>query len=190
MPRYLAILSSIIIIAYPFAVYAGVTLFGIGGAAVFIALLFLLRFFLPTVSGSLSQQGHTVRLMAAAGFVMAALSLVMNDAKWFRCYPVAVSLLLLGLFGYGLFRPPSMIERIARLKDPDLPDAAVRYTRKLTFVWCLFFLFNGLIALYTALAATLEVWTLYNGFISYILIGALLLGEYCFRIFHLKGSRT
>lgn len=190
MPRYIAILTSIIIIFYPFAVYWGVTTFGIGSAAACIALLFLLRFFLPAVSRGLVLQGNTVRMIAAAGFVMAFLSLVMNDTKWFRCYPVAVNLMLLCLFGYGLFRPPTMIERLARLKHPDLPDAAIRYTRKLTFIWCLFFFFNGLIALYTAFAATFEVWTLYNGFISYILIGALLVGEYCFRIFYVRRSLT
>jgi len=39
------------------------------------------------------------------------------------------------------------------------------------------FIANGCVALYTALWASPLAWTIYNGFVSYVLIGALLLGE-------------
>jgi uncharacterized membrane protein len=73
-----------------------------------------------------------------------------------------------------------MIERIARIREPNLPDAAVRYTRIVTEVWCLFFVLNA-VALYTALAADIEVWALYNGVIAYVLMGLLFAGEYLVR---------
>ena len=65
----------------------------------------------------------------------------------------------------------SIVERLARLKQPELPASGVRYTRKVTQAWCVFFVVNGAIGLGTALFADLETWTLYNGLIAYLLIG-------------------
>jgi uncharacterized membrane protein len=189
MPKYIAFVSSLMIIVYPFAVYWGVSSLGIGCSALVIAGLFLLRFFFPPVSNNFSNYIRAVRVLAASGVALALLSWAMHDTQWFRYYPVAVNLIFLVLFGYSLFRPPSMIERFARVKNPDLPESGVNYTRRVTGLWCVFFLCNGLAALYTAAAATFKIWVLYNGLISYLLIGALLAGEYCFRLYCLKRSR-
>src|SRR2546423_11913745 len=40
------------------------------------------------------------------------------------------------LFRSSLFRPPTVVERLARLRNPELPAAGVRYTRQVTQVWC------------------------------------------------------
>ena len=48
---------------------------------------------------------------------------------------------------------------------------------------CLFAL-NALIALATVLFAPMNVWVLYNGVISYVLMGMLMLGEFLLRKRH------
>lgn len=98
-----------------------------------------------------------------------------------RAWPVLVNAGLLAAFAWSLHRPPSLIERLARRREPDLPDSGVRYTRRVTQVWCGFFLINGAIALWTALYADLATWTLYNGGIAYMLCGALFAVEWCIR---------
>jgi uncharacterized membrane protein len=90
--------------------------------------------------------------------------------------------LLLAVFVASLVHPPSAIERVARLQDPDLPEYAVAYTRRVTQVWCGFFLGNGLVALYTAIHSPLEIWTLYNGLIAYLLMGIVFAAEYAVRL--------
>jgi uncharacterized membrane protein len=70
-----------------------------------------------------------------------------------------------------------MIERFARLSEPELSPAGVRYTRHVTQVWCAFFVVNGAIAAYTAAFASREAWALYNGLIAYVLMGVLFGGE-------------
>ena len=75
-----------------------------------------------------------------------------------------------------------MIERFARIQEPDLDHEGVIYTRKVTIAWCLFFLSNGLIALYTVFYSSIEIWTLYNGFVSYILMGLFFAVEYLIRL--------
>ncbi len=96
-------------------------------------------------------------------------------------YPVLVNSALFVLFTVSLVRPPSVIERIARLRDPELPPAAVVYTRRVTIVWTVFFALNGATALYTALFTPLETWALYNGLIAYVLIGTLFAVEFAIR---------
>jgi len=100
-----------------------------------------------------------------------------------RFYPVLVNAVLLTIFAYSLFSPPSMIERLARLHEPSIPPAAVGYTRRVTQVWCVFFACNGSVALYTALFASIAQWSFYNGFLAYVLMGILFAGEYCARCY-------
>ncbi len=96
-------------------------------------------------------------------------------------YPVVVNLAMLLLFAASLWRAMPLVERLARLREPNLPPQAVRYTRRVTQVWCLFFIFNGGMALATCLIGNLHLWTLWNGGISYLLIGMLMGGEWLVR---------
>jgi uncharacterized membrane protein len=99
-----------------------------------------------------------------------------------KLYPFLMNVLTLGLFAYSLVYPPSMVERIARITEPDLPPEAIGYTRRVTQVWCGFFILNGSIALYTTLWSSQEVWSLYNGVIAYLLMGVMFGGEYLIRL--------
>ena len=92
-----------------------------------------------------------------------------------------VSTFMLCLFGLSLKFGPPMIERLARLREPVLPDIAIVYTRQVTKVWCLFFMLNGLIAAALTLWAPLSWWTLYNGLIAYGLMGLLFAIEWLIR---------
>lgn len=122
------------------------------------------------------------RWSAGAALVLAAGAVWANALLPLKLYPVLVNAALLIAFGYSLASPPSMVERMARLTEPDLPPAGVAYTRTVTKVWCVFFIINGSIALGTALWASQAVWSLYNGVIAYVLMGLLFAGEYLVRL--------
>ncbi len=123
-----------------------------------------------------------VWICAGAGaLVLAAVSALGNELLPLKLYPVLVNLVLLVVFATSLIHPPTIIERLARLREPDLPIAGQRYTRRVTQVWCVFFIGNGAIALGTALWASPATWALYNGLISYALIGTLFAGEWLVR---------
>jgi uncharacterized membrane protein len=106
-----------------------------------------------------------------------------------RFYPVIANAAVLSLFSWSLYSPPSLIERIARLQHPNLPPEGVVYTRRVTQVWCLFFMINGSIALVTSLWSSFEIWSLYNGLIVYLLMGILFIGEYIVRMKTQKHAR-
>lgn len=171
-----ALLALLIVatLAWPMGVYFGLHHFPPQAMAAVLAALIGLRLL---VGGN--------RRFAPVGVVLLAFSLVAvwrGDTQTLRFYPVLANLLMLGLFGWTLIRPPTLIERLARLREPDLPEAGVRYTRRVTEIWCVFFTINGAIALYTALFCSLAAWSLYNGLISYLLMGLLFAVEFLCRV--------
>ncbi len=104
-----------------------------------------------------------------------------NNETLLRFYPAFVNAGLLAAFGTTLFRGPTMIEKFARASIPDPGPAVVRYTRRVTQIWCVFFVVNGAFSAYTALYWSRTEWSLYNGAVVYVLIGALLVGEWLWR---------
>lgn len=114
------------------------------------------------------------KAIALAGIALVAISVLLRETSLLLYYPVAVNLLLFILFFSSLRARQSIVERLARLSEPYLPPAGVSYTRRVTQVWCIFFVFNGSLALYTCLNGDVGLWALYNGGISYLLIGLLM----------------
>jgi uncharacterized membrane protein len=122
------------------------------------------------------------RWWLAGALSLAAIAIWNNALLPLKLYPVLVNLCMLAVFAYSLYAPPSVIERMARLSDPALPAYAIAYTRRVTQIWCGFFVINGLLALLTAIWASAAVWLLYNGVLAYVLMGCLFAGEYLVRI--------
>lgn len=119
--------------------------------------------------------------VASGAAVLALAAWWRADALAVKLYPVLVNAVLLVVFAVSLRYPPTVIERVARLTEPDLPPAGVRYTRKVTAVWCVFFVANGAMAAYTAAFCSDATWALYNGLIAYVLMGCLMGTEWCVR---------
>lgn len=88
---------------------------------------------------------------------------------------------MLAVFGGSLWTAMPLVERLARLREPNLPPEGVRYTRNVTRVWCVFFIVNGSIALLTVMKGDMQLWTLWNGMIAYILMGTLMATEWLIR---------
>lgn len=158
---------------YPLLVYLG-----LAHAEPRALALLLLGMALARFLASRSQQALG---LALAGLLLAALTAWSNQLLPLKLYPVAVSAALLVLFGLSLWKGPTVVERLARLQEPNLDAHGVAYTRRVTQVWCGFFVLNGSIALYTALWASDATWALYNGLISYGLMGLLMGGEWLLR---------
>lgn len=144
--------------------------------------LFLLRLALPG-----GPQNRALlfadKAMSFMGAAICAACLAFNLSIPILWYPVVVNVSLFVVFTGSLFTERPVVESLARLayKDKPFPEEAIGYTRKVTYVWILFFLLNGSVATLTALIADAKLWTLWNGCISYVLIGILAAGEYLVR---------
>jgi uncharacterized membrane protein len=120
--------------------------------------------------------------MAFAMIFLGSLAWYLDSDRMLLFYPVLMNIVLFTLFFGSLFARKTVVERLARIKNPDLSMLGVAYTRNVTKIWCIFFVVNGSIAVFTAQYASLAVWALYNGVIAYLLMGLLFVVEYLFRI--------
>ncbi|VVE30436.1 hypothetical protein PHO31112_03609 [Pandoraea horticolens] len=171
--------SVIAALAYPVLILAGISLV----APRYLALMLLVGIYLRYRR---NLQAHRllmpVEWTVAGGLAaLACATALSNSELLLRCYPVAVNLGMGLTFAMSLRSPMPMVERIARLHQPDLPADATPYLRNVTRVWIAFFVFNGAAALATALWASREIWSLYNGGIAYVLIGLLFAAEWMWR---------
>ncbi len=170
-----------VLVLYPILVYVGIGRFGPSAVAVVLIVVCLLRLLVLRIRGDWTLVAKQTALITVGGILLGLASLVLGKADAMLYYPVLVNATLCFLFSWSLVSPPSAIERIARLREPDLSPAGVRYTRRVTIAWIFFFVGNGAIALYTATLTPLATWALYNGFIAYLLIGAMFAVEFMVR---------
>jgi len=188
MSRLLTILSAVVLLAYPFAVYFGIDKFGLSMVGILLIAALGVRL-LSVQRSQLKELKYVAQITALTGISLVGLGILFKQHGWLTFYPVIVNLCMLIVFATSLKQPQTIIERLARLQEPELPQSGIEYTRKVTIVWCLFFVFNGLTALYTCFQP-LEVWTLYNGLISYVLAGSLFASEWVVRQFIRKDHQT
>jgi uncharacterized membrane protein len=171
LPDLLPVLAGIASILYPFLVYFGLP-------HLTPALLVVLAVGIGALQIRRRRGGGLMprwSLLLIACVLLALLAV--RPVLAAQAYPPLISLCLAATFAWSLARPPSAIERIARLSHPDMPPTAIAYTRNVTKVWTIFFVANAAIASACALWFTVAIWTLWTGLISYLLIGALFLGE-------------
>ncbi len=174
MARLLGLLLVVAGLLYPFAVYYGMEHLSPRLFAALLGGLWLAR--------ALTQRNKPGgRWMAGAALAFCLLLGLAGEPALLRWYPVLLNLMLLVLFGLSLKFGPPVVERLARLREPELPEHAVRYTRKVTVVWAGFFLANALLISALTLWAPLAWWTLYTGLIAYALMGLLFAAEWLIR---------
>ncbi|PIQ42499.1 MAG: DNA gyrase subunit B [Gammaproteobacteria bacterium CG11_big_fil_rev_8_21_14_0_20_46_22] len=177
-------LVAVFVVAYPVLVYLGFHLGFPRYIPLALAFLLLLRYYLLSNKESLGVLGKTFALsLSLLGIVICGIAALSNSLLLMKLYPVFVSFLFFVVFASSLFQKQTVIERMARWKEPNLPKAGVRYTRWVTKIWCVFFIINAAIAAYLACFASTAAWAFYAGGLSYLLIAALFLIEYCVRPF-------
>ena len=146
----------------------------------------------PSVSGTgASASAGLLRLrplVTSFLFLAAGLACFLtNQTVFLRLYAVVISIMMLLAFGSTLIFPPNIIYRFACLTDRTIPGSLIQhrveaYCRKVCLVWCGFFIINGGISVYTAFFASERVWAIYNGGLSYLLMGLLFGIEYIIRL--------
>lgn len=162
----------VLFILYPLIVY-----WGLHRGEIFWVGLFL--FAVSAIEAVRKKTAITVSCAVATG-LLGVLSYEFSSSVPLRIYPVLINLAWFLFWLQSLTTVP-MVERFARMRHPNLTSAERRYCRTVTLCWCVFFLINGVIALDSAWNRSLEWWTFYNGFLSYILIGVMFAAEWTVR---------
>lgn len=189
------VLLAAISLLYPAVVFSCLVIFKVPVRIfslfiVFIGLLYLLM----ATSGKGSKESvqerikKNARLFVCATLLLAAGIFCIATGRdiFIKLYPVLMNLIFLFSFGSTLFIGPVIVFRFACLADKKLAGSLIagrveNYCRKVTVVWCVFFILNGAAALYTVLSKNDKIWSIYNGGISYLLMGILFAVEFAIR---------
>ena len=160
---------------YPFIIYFGIRVLPASFFGLLLAALVVLRF--SVVSSDERAVALPVMLLLLAYAIGAT---IVGRTQALLYYPVLVNGLLCIVFALSLRKDEALLLRLVRSRGIPMSEYGPGYLTRLTAVWAGFFALNGMVALWTT-TASLEVWTLYNGLISYLLVATLILGEWLFR---------
>lgn len=102
-----------------------------------------------------------------------------------KFYPIVMNFIFFTIFLCSLMGKETVIQKIARLTDGKLEEPIRTYTKNLTYVWIIFLFVNFIISVYSLFLSD-YFWMLYNGFVSYLLIGTVFIIELIVRYFFKK----
>jgi uncharacterized membrane protein len=167
MRALVAVLRTVLVIAYPAAIYLGIT--HLGPRTLGLALL-VPNLVLRLAQAPPEHRRVVVRLPLAIA-ALVGLGAALAEPRFYLILPVLVNLTLLASFAGSLRGPVSLVERYARLQDPDFPEGGPAYCRRVTVAWCWFFAANAVAGAALAVFAPVSWWALYTGVLAYILVG-------------------
>ena len=174
----------LIFLLYPLIVFIGLKWFEPSIIALVLVSLTLLRVYFSKNKAPIPL----TKVIGINAILLLSFSVFANSALLLKLYPVVMSFSFFSVFIYSIFKAPAVITLIASARG-KITENAVTYTRKVTMVWCCFFILNGFIALWTVFQSD-EYWAIYNGIISYVLMGMLFACEWLVRRNFKKNDRS
>lgn len=174
-----AVAQAIFFLAYPFVVYAAYTRLGTRSLGALLLATWAVSLGLRA-RGSGAELARIARQHLPLALLIVG-AMAVGNRTLLLLLPAVASLYLLWTFASSLRRGPPMVERFARAIEDDLPDFTLPYCRKVTIAWCVFLAANSLCVAALARWGPLEWWALYTGLVFYLLMGALLAGEFAIR---------
>ena len=200
MKKFLKVLFYVVAAVYPVLVFSMLVVFKMPVRILSLCVVALACAFFLSTTGNRKSDGKSEKkaldwrpMLSSALFLLAGiLCFVFNKKIFLKLYSVVISATMLFVFGSSLFFKPNIIFRFACLGDKSIKGSSFEsqvndYCRKVTVVWCVFFILNGSISAFTALhdfgndVLNDKIWSVYNGGISYILMGLLFAVEFIVR---------
>ena len=202
MKKFLKALFYVIAAIYPILVFTMLVIFKVDTKILSLSIIALAAAFFLSATGAKKTDTNEKTMMdwkpllSSVLFLSAGLFCFITGKEFFlKIYSVVISITMLFVFGSTLFMPPNIIFRFATLSDKSIKGSSYEqkvynYCRKVTIVWCCFFILNGTVSALTTFSeqifglspeAARTVWAVYNGGISYVLMGTLFVVEFIIR---------
>ncbi|MCR5613026.1 AMP-binding protein [Treponema sp.] len=199
MKAFLKVFITIISILYPVLVFTLLVVYKMPVRIVSLCVVFLaLVYFLSATSvksepdKSSAEKSRklkfNIRPLVSSIFLLAIgiFCYITNSSLFLKLYPVVICVTLLFVFGITIFTKPNIIFRFATLQDKTIRGSinerrVEKYCLKVTYVWCIYFILNSLVAAYTAFFCDEKIWTIYNCGISYGIMGMIFAVEFIVR---------
>ena len=202
MKKILKALFYVIAAIYPVLVFTMLVIFKVDTKILSLSIIALAAAFFLSATGNRKTDANEKTTLdwkpffSSVLFLSAGLFCFITGKEFFlKIYSVVINLTMLFVFGSTLFMPPNIIFRFATMSDKSIKGSSFeqkvyKYCHKVTVIWCCFFILNGSAAALTTFAdkifglspeAARKVWAVYNGGISYVLMGALFVIEFIVR---------
>lgn len=165
----------LVVVAYPFLVYFGIGFFSPAFFGAVLAILLIVRVRFLTAAERL-----VLLPLLGVLLIYAIATVLLRSSRFLLLYPVLVNFSLCAVFAWSLRGSEPTLLRIVKARGIVTSEHSLYYLFRLTGVWAVFFLVNGMVALWTT-TQSMETWTLYNGLISYVLVAFLMGAELLFR---------
>ncbi|HET7370133.1 MAG TPA: hypothetical protein VFK45_04775 [Gammaproteobacteria bacterium] len=180
--QIIKLLIAAVLLVYPLAIYFADSV--LTPSQLLAGLLVLLA--ARALAAAWITRRRTVQQTALAGVLLMGAILALAafphiHMDWLRFYPMLFNLLAFAMFFGSLFTDRPLVERFARLMNKDLPPQGVVYTRYVTWAWSGLLLLVALVSFYTAVDASFQFWSLFNGLIVYGVIAVAFGCEYMMR---------
>jgi uncharacterized membrane protein len=179
MKTILGAISALFLIASPWVLYWTLTQHGVGVAAALLIGWVIVRT-IPILLAAKREQRIAALQLPAIALGFACIGWVSDNGTWLLVLPSATQ----GAFGLAFLRSLSstpLIEHFARMVKPELRPAELAHCRTWTRIWGVYLLALAALGLALARWATLTVWTVYVGIVSYVLVAVLFAIEYVIR---------
>lgn len=202
MKKILKALFYVIAAIYPVLVFTMLVIFKVDTKILSLSIIALAAAFFLSATGNRKTDANEKTTLdwkpffSSVLFLSAGLFCFITGKEFFlKIYSVVINLTMLFVFGSTFFMPPNIIFRFATMSDKSIKGSSFeqkvyKYCHKVTVIWCCFFILNGSAAALTTFAdkifglspeAARKVWAVYNGGISYVLMGALFVIEFIVR---------
>lgn len=177
----LKILGIILTIAYPILIFASITLWHF---PVRIIGLILLLMGSTAMIFNRKKRTQVVPILAA---IIAIIVIFTKCEQVLKFYPIIVNAVFLFTFLTSINKDDSIVFKFALLGDKTVKwsntrNLVAKYCKKVTIVWCVFFIINSICALLTVLFGSSKIWAIYNGLVSYVIMGLIFFVEFIIRI--------
>lgn len=111
--------------------------------------------------------------------LVAIVVLITQSETVLKFYPICLTLVFLVAFGVPLLRGKPIITTFAMIMDSAIethPGRGIleRCCKALNIMWCIHFIISLAINFFIVFGSTLQIWTLYNALISYLVQGVLI----------------
>jgi uncharacterized membrane protein len=179
MKTILGAISALFLIASPWVLYWTLTQHGVGVAAALLIGWVIVRT-IPILLAAKREQRIAALQLPAIALGFACIGWLSDNGTWLLVLPSATQ----GAFGLAFLRSLSgtpLIEHFARMVKPELRPAELAHCRTWTGIWGVYLLALAALGLALARWATLPVWTVYVGIVSYVLVAVLFAIEYVIR---------
>lgn len=192
MKKFLKVFFAVVAALYPLLIFSMLVVFHLPVRILSLCITGLGAAFFLSATGNFNKIDLRPLISSFLFLTAGILCFIFNEKIFLKLYSVVISLTLLFIFASSLIFKPNIIFRFATLADRSIKGSNFEkkveaYCRKVTVTWCIFFVINGSIAAYTALHdfgsddLNDKIWSIYNGGISYVLMGLLFTVEFIIR---------